>query len=117
MQNLAHEFKTPIFAIQGYVDTLLGGAMDSPEISKRFLENTARNVDRMVNLVKDLDEISRLESGEQPLYKENFIIQDLIREIYETLSIKPRQRTSNAVLKKDANTLLQFLQTRKKSDR
>src|ERR1700712_4821741 len=70
LQNLAHEFKTPIFAIQGYVDTLLNGAMDNPEVSKRFLENAARNVDRMVNLVEDLDEIARLESGQQPLYKE-----------------------------------------------
>jgi two-component system, OmpR family, phosphate regulon sensor histidine kinase PhoR len=100
LQNLAHEFKTPIFAIQGYVDTLLGGAMDSPEISKRFLENTARNVDRMVNLVKDLDEISRLESGEQPLYKENFVIQDLIREIYETLSIKTASKNIRCSIKK-----------------
>ena len=74
--------------------------MDSPEVSKRFLENTARNVDRMVNLVKDLDEISRLESGEQPLYKENFIIQDLIREIYETLSIKTTAKNIKCSIKK-----------------
>ncbi len=100
LQNLAHEFKTPIFAIQGYVDTLLGGAMDSPEISKRFLENTARNVDRMVNLVEDLDEISRLESGEQPLYKENFVIQELIREVYETLSIKTTAKNIRCSIKK-----------------
>ena len=100
MQNLAHEFKTPIFAIQGYVDTLLNGAIDSPEVSKRFLENAARNVDRMVNLVEDLDEISRLESGEQPLYKENFIIQDMIRETYETLSIKTAARNIKCSIKK-----------------
>lgn len=100
LQNLAHEFKTPIFAIQGYVDTLLGGAMDSPEVSKRFLENAARNVDRMVNLVKDLDEISRLESGEQPLYKENFVIQDMIKDIYETLSIKTAAKNIRCGIKK-----------------
>ncbi len=100
LQNLAHEFKTPIFAIQGYVDTLLNGALDSPEISKRFLENAARNVDRMVNLVEDLDEISRLESGEQPLYKENFVIQDIIRETYETLSIKTAARNIRCSIKK-----------------
>ncbi len=100
LQNLAHEFKTPIFAIQGYVDTLLSGAMDNPEINKRFLENAARNVDRMVNLVKDLDEISKLESGEQPLYKENFVIQDLIREVYETLSIKTNKRNIKTSIKK-----------------
>jgi two-component system phosphate regulon sensor histidine kinase PhoR len=100
LQNLAHEFKTPIFAIQGYVDTLLVGEIDNPDISKRFLENTARNVDRMVSLVEDLDEISRLESGEQPLYKEHFIIQDLIREVYEALSIKVVSRNVKVGIKK-----------------
>lgn len=100
LQNLAHEFKTPIFAIQGYVDTLLGGAMENPSISKRFLENTAKNVDRMVNLVEDLDEISRLESGEQPLYKENFVIQELLKEIFETLSIRISLQDTKCSIKK-----------------
>ncbi len=88
LQNLAHEFKTPIFSIQGYIDTLLGGAMEDAVVRKKFLESTAKNVDRLVNLMNDLDEISRLERGEQLLYKQNFIIQDLIREVFESLSIK-----------------------------
>ena len=100
LQNLAHEFKTPIFAIQGYVDTLLNGAINNPEVNIRFLENAARNVDRMVNLVEDLDEIARLESGQQPLYKENFVIQDMIREIYETLSIKMGTKNIRCNIKK-----------------
>lgn len=100
LQNLAHEFKTPIFAIQGYVDTLLNGAINNPEVNIRFLENAARNVDRMVNLVEDLDEIARLESGQQPLYKENFVIQDMIREIYETLSIKMGTKNIRCSIKK-----------------
>ncbi|WP_153798352.1 sensor histidine kinase [Foetidibacter luteolus] len=100
LQNLAHEFKTPIFAIQGYVDTLLGGAMENAAVNKRFLENTYRNVERMVNLVNDLDEISRLESGEQPLYKQNFVIQDLIREVVESLSIKIAERKMKFSIKK-----------------
>ena len=100
LQNLAHEFKTPIFAIQGYVDTLLNGALENPAVNKKFLENAARNVDRMVNLVSDLDEISKLESGEQPLYQENFIIQDLIKEVYETLSIKTSPRNIKCSIKK-----------------
>ncbi|RFM29907.1 sensor histidine kinase [Deminuibacter soli] len=100
LQNLAHEFKTPIFAIQGYVDTLLGGAMENPAINQKFLENTSRNVDRMVNLVNDLDEISKLESGEQPLYKQNFVIQEVIREVYESLSIKSNARQIKCTIKK-----------------
>lgn len=100
LQNLAHEFKTPVFAIQGYVDTLLAGAMDEENIRKKFLENTARNAERLVTLVNDLDEISRLESGEQLLYKQNFIIQDLIKEVFDSLSIKTEQKKIKAVIKK-----------------
>jgi two-component system phosphate regulon sensor histidine kinase PhoR len=88
LQNLSHEFKTPIFAIQGYVDTLLGGAMNNPEVNKKFLENAARNIERLANLVADLDEISKLETGSQPLHKTSFVIQELISEVYETLSLK-----------------------------
>jgi two-component system phosphate regulon sensor histidine kinase PhoR len=100
LQNLAHEFKTPIFAIQGYVDTLLGGAMEEEAIRKRFLENTSKNVDRLVNLMTDLDEISKLERGEQLLAKQNFTIQDLIKEVYDSLSIKTQAKNIRPVFKK-----------------
>jgi len=100
LQNLAHEFKTPIFAIQGYVDTLLSGAMEEELVRKKFLENTAKNADRLVNLVSDLDEISKLESGEQLLYKQNFVIQELMREIFDSLSIKTQGKKIKTVIKK-----------------
>ena len=100
LQNLAHEFKTPIFAIQGYVDTLLQGAMDDVDTRKRFLENTSRNVERMVNLLEDLDEISRLESGEQPLYPTTFVVQDLIKDAFEALSIKTNAKNIRCSIKK-----------------
>lgn len=100
LQNLAHEFKTPVFAIQGYVDTLLRGAMDDEKVLKKFLENTARNVDRLVNLMNDMDEITRLESGQQLLYKQNFIIQDLIREVFESLSFHMQAMNIRPSIKK-----------------
>ncbi|HTQ64261.1 MAG TPA: ATP-binding protein [Puia sp.] len=100
LQNLAHEFKTPIFAIQGYVDTLLNGAMDDVAVRKKFLENAGKNVDRLVNLVNDLDEISKLERGEQLLYKQNFVIQDLIREVFESLSITMHEKGVKTAIKK-----------------
>jgi two-component system phosphate regulon sensor histidine kinase PhoR len=98
--NLSHELKTPIFAIQGYVDTLLNGALDKPEVNKRFLHNASKNVDRLVNLIDDLDEISKLEMGEQLLYKENFVIQDVIKEVFELLSIKADENQIKCVIKK-----------------
>ncbi|MFM2327313.1 MAG: hypothetical protein RIR31_1515, partial [Bacteroidota bacterium] len=100
LQNLSHELKTPIFAIQGYVDTLLSGALENPDVNKKFLASTSRNIDRLVNLVGDLDEISRLESGEQLLYQENFVIQDLLKEVYETLAIKAEQKEIRCSIKK-----------------
>jgi two-component system, OmpR family, phosphate regulon sensor histidine kinase PhoR len=104
LQNLAHEFKTPVFAIQGYIDTLRNGAAENAEIRKRFLDNTSRNIDRLVNLMNDLDEISRLESGEQLLYKQNFIIQDLIKEVYESLSIKTSGKHIKTSIKRGCET-------------
>ena len=100
LQNLAHEFKTPIFAIQGYVDTLLGGALENPKVNRRFLENASKNVNRMVALMEDLDEIARLESGEQPLYKQNFVIQELIRDVFESLSIRTSEKRISCSIKK-----------------
>ncbi len=100
LQNLSHEIKTPIFAIQGYVDTLLNGALENEAVLKNFLENTSRNVSRMVDLVNDLDEITRLESGEQLLHKKKFIIQDVIREVFETLSKKSIEKNIHCSIKK-----------------
>jgi two-component system phosphate regulon sensor histidine kinase PhoR len=98
--NLSHELKTPIFAIQGYVDTLLNGALDKPEVNKKFLSNTSKNIDRLVNLVDDLDEISKLEIGEQLLSKENFIIQDPIKEVFEQLSLKAEEQQIKCIIKR-----------------
>lgn len=106
LQNLSHEFKTPVFAIQGYVDTLLAGALANPDVNKKFLEKTSRNVDRLTHLLHDLDEISRLERGELVLYKQNFVIQELIREVFESLSIKAEKMGIQCSIKKGCESPL-----------
>ena len=117
LQNLSHEFKTPIFSIQGYVDTLLDGALENPAVNRKFLENASKNVERMVNLVSDLDEITKLESGEQPLYKENFIIQDLIKYVFETLSLKASARNIKCSIKKGCEQPLYVFADKQKISR
>ncbi len=102
LQNLSHELKTPIFAVQGYIDTLLSGAMHKEEVAKKFLLNTSRNIDRLVNLVDDLDEISKLESGQQQLYKQNFVIQELVQDVYESLSLKAAEKNIKCSIKKNS---------------
>ena len=100
LQNLSHEFKTPVFAIQGYIDTLLQGAMEKPEVNKRFLEKAGKNVERLVALIRDLDEISSLERGELRLTKKTFAIQELVREVFESLSWKAEQMQISFSIKK-----------------
>ncbi len=106
LQNLSHEFKTPVFAIQGYVDTLLNGALENQEVNKRFLEKTAMNVERLANLINDLDEISRLERGELFLNKQNFVIQDMVKAVYESLSLKAESRHIKCSIKKGCESPL-----------
>ena len=100
LQNLSHELKTPIFAIQGYVDTLLNGALHNNTVNTKFLQSTSRNVERMVNLVDDLDEISRLESGVQQLNFQYFIIQELAKEVFDSLFIKAKEKEIKCIIKK-----------------
>jgi two-component system, OmpR family, phosphate regulon sensor histidine kinase PhoR len=100
LMNLAHELRTPIFSVQGYVDTLLGGALEDEEVNRKFLTNASKSIDRLVRLVDDLDEISKLESGKIPVIQESFAIQELIRDVYEELSLKAKERDIQLQLKK-----------------
>lgn len=100
LQNLSHEFKTPAFAIQGYLETLIGGAKDNPEVSEKFLRNAFNNTERLIHLINDLDEITKLESGKQELHLQHFVIQDLISEVFESLTYKTKEKKIICSLKK-----------------
>jgi two-component system phosphate regulon sensor histidine kinase PhoR len=100
LQNLAHEFKTPAFAIQGYLETLISGAMDNPEVSKKFLTNAYHNTERLINLISDLDEITRLESGKQQMHYQHFVIQDLVTDVFDALMIKTQAKNIKCRIKK-----------------
>src|SRR6188474_2008144 len=114
LQNLSHEFKTPVFAIQGYIESLLSGGMNNPEINKRFLEKTEKNVERLTNLIQDLDEISKLERGELVLTKTNFIIQDFVKEVFESLSIKAETNQIGFSIKKGCESPLSVFADKEK---
>ncbi len=100
LQNLSHEFKTPAFAIQGYLETLIAGASERPEIRTRFLENAFKNTERLINLISDLDEITKLESGKLALHYQNFIIHDLIFDVFEALQLKIESKHIRCNIKK-----------------
>ena len=91
--NVAHELKTPIFNIQGYVSTLLDGGLEDDLINRKYLERTEKSIDRLINIVSDLDTISKLENDMNRLKMEEFDIVALTKEIAEQLEIKAAQRS------------------------
>ena len=92
LANVSHELKTPIFNIQGYTSTLLDGAIDDPDVNRDYLEKTDKNIDRMISIVKDLEIISQLESGEIKMLTSRFDIVPLVREVFEMVEVKSDQK-------------------------
>lgn len=86
--NVSHELKTPITNIQGYVLTLLDGGLEDRKMARQFLERTERNIDRMIEIIDDLEEISQLESGSLSLKTMSFDIVALTREVVDLLETK-----------------------------
>lgn len=99
--NISHELKTPIFNIQGYLLTLLDGALDDPEINRKYLKRASKSVDRMINMVDDLEMISNLESNRVQLTYSNFNMVLLVKEVMELLEDKARERKIKLAFKKD----------------
>ncbi len=86
--NISHEMKTPIFTLQGYILTLLDGGLEDSAVNRRYLERAEKSVDRMIDIVTDLEEISRLESGMLEMRRERFDIASLAREIAEDAAME-----------------------------
>jgi len=82
--DVSHELKTPIFSIQGYILTLLDGALEDPEVNVKYLERTNKAIDRMISIIRDLEEISRLESGELMIKPQSFDIIEVFRDVFES---------------------------------
>ncbi|MDA3778705.1 MAG: ATP-binding protein [Bacteroidales bacterium] len=97
--NVSHELKTPIFNIQGYVLTLLDGAVDDPKFKYKYLEKTEKSIDRMISIVNDLEAISGLESGELLLEKERFNINKLIDEVIDTHELRAKKFNISIITK------------------
>lgn len=90
--NLAHELKTPVFSIQGYLLTLLDGGLEDPEVNRNFLERAAKATDRMADILTDLDKITKLEVDELKIEKRPFDIVELVQEIFDTLELKASEK-------------------------
>jgi two-component system phosphate regulon sensor histidine kinase PhoR len=79
--NLAHELKTPVFSIQGYILTLLEGGLEDEKVNRKFLERAAFSAERMTDILEDLDQIMKLEVNKVDIKKEAFDIVSLTKDI------------------------------------
>ena len=98
--NLAHELKTPIFNIQGFILTLLEGGMEDPEINRKFLLKAAKNVERMSGLLEDLDVITKMEAANLDIELLPFDLLDIISETIESLEPKAKRNDIELRVKK-----------------
>jgi two-component system phosphate regulon sensor histidine kinase PhoR len=118
LSNVSHELKTPLFSIQGYISTLLDGGLNDVNVNRKFLEKAEKNVNRMVTIIKDLETIAIIETGELQLNYENFDITILIHEVFEMLDIKANKKgikfflinqTKNIMVHADRNRMADVL--------
>ena len=90
--NLAHELKTPVFSIQGYILTLLEGGLEDESVNRLFLERASLAVDRMTGILDDLDEITKLEADRINLQMKRFDIVELTKEVMESLDLLAKEK-------------------------
>ena len=90
--NVSHELKTPLFNIQGYINTLIDNGLEDPDINMKYLDRAEKNVSRLIKIVEDLGTISKFESGALKLIIENFDIKKSIEDVIEFYEIKAKTR-------------------------
>ena len=90
--NVSHELKTPLFTVQGYISTLLDGAMDDKTIRKKYLQRAEKGVERLIFIVQDLDMITKLEVGDLNLHIITFNIVEVIQNVFDLLEMKAEKK-------------------------
>lgn len=100
--NVSHELKTPLFSIQGYVETLLDGGVEDLAVRDKYLERIDKSVERLLNIVNDLDMLNQYEMGEISLKIENFDLNLLIKEIIDLLDLETQKNNSKVLLQTSA---------------
>lgn len=102
--NVSHELKTPIFNIQGYVQTLIDGGIEDEKVNMKYLKRANISVDRMINIVEDLEVISRLETDNNELDFENFNIINQIEEVLDQLELKSNKMNISLKLTNESSS-------------
>lgn len=92
MGNVSHELKTPLFTVQGYIETLLDGAIKDKSVRKKYLNRAAKGVERLIYIVRDLDMITKLEAGDLHLNMEDFDMVEVVQGVFDLLEMKAAKK-------------------------
>ena len=104
--NVSHELKTPLFSIQGYVETLIDGGVEDLSIRDKYLERIGNSVERLLNIVTDLDQISKYEAAEISINYSVFDINALTKEIFDLLEIDAQKKSAKLVLQTSQTAIM-----------
>ena len=99
--NISHELKTPLFTIQGYILTLMDGALKDKNVRDKYLKRAAKGVDRIINIVLDLDLITQFESGIKIVDKKKFDIVEIVQNVFDLLEIESQNSRISLVFDKE----------------
>ena len=112
--NLAHEIKTPLFTSQSYILTLLDGAIKDENVNLKYLKTASKAIDRLNLIVKDLDLITKIESGESILNKNKFDIINLTENVFEMLEFTAKKKKIKLTVNKDKGLLTKVIADKEK---
>ena len=90
--NVSHELKTPLFTVQGYLETLIDGAANNEKLREKYLDRANKGVERLIYIVKDLDMITKLEVGDVSIETQTFNIIELIKSVFDLLEMKASKK-------------------------
>ncbi len=102
--NVSHELKTPLFTIQGYILTLIEGALKDKKVRGKYLRRSAKGVDRLISIVKDLDLITQFESGIKTVDKTDFNIYELIENVFDLMEFESEKNNTKLIKNNKNNT-------------
>jgi len=102
--NVSHELKTPLFTVQGYILTLLDGAINDKKVRDKYLARANKGVERLIYIVRDLDLITKLEVGGLKLERETFDIIELVQNVFDLLEMKAAEKEISLTFDMEYNT-------------
>lgn len=114
LANVSHELKTPLTTLQGYIDTLIDGAVADPDVNIKYLQRSSFTIERMISMVEDLETITKLEQNADPLHITNFDFVALVKEVIDIMELKANTRNIQMIIQNHASLPVYVLADKEK---